>query len=366
MFAVSKLLYCSASLTLASAILLAGCGGSSSMSSSAPPPTPPSAPAKVPLNGLVAMGNEDFATNPALLPDNNLADPIANPDVYVAAVILVTWNQLQPTGPDSIDTSAIDAAISNIAAYNASHPGHTMVGKLRVFAGVNSPQWAMNLDGPPISVSVNGRTATLPRYWTANYSAAWTGLQTLLAAKYDANPMIGEVAVSGCSSTTAEPFIHSFGPGITPILQAAGYTEAQYMACLTSMGAQYAAWTQTPLDYTFNTFTGIDTGNPVSNPAFTLQAMAAWRQSLGSARGVIANHGLQPNLTADAQQIYPEFLTLGPPIEFQSYGPTVNWDQTVALAVTYKATELEIWPTTQGGGAAQISLAQLQTYASEI
>ena len=56
----------------------------------------------------------------------------------------------------------------------------------------------------------------------------------------------------------------------------------------------------------------------------------------------------------------------GPPIAFQSYGPTVNWDQTAALAASYKATELEIWTTTQAGGYAPITLTQLQTYAGEI
>jgi hypothetical protein len=344
--------------------VLIGCGGAAPDKSgtTAPPP----ATSKAPLNGLVAMGQESFNSNPALTPDNNLADPIANPNIYVAAVILVTWKQLQPDGPTTIDTSAIDTAIANIAAYNTANPSHPMVGKLRVFAGLNTPTWALNLDGPPITGTDNGVTVTFPRYWTPNYVTAWTNLQTLLAAKYDTDAMIGEVAVSGCSSTTAEPFIHSFGATVTPLLQAAGYTDAQYMNCLSTMGTQYAAWTQTPLDYTFNTFTALDSGNAVSNSAFTLQTMAAWRTSLGTARGVIANHGLQPTLTPDALAIYPEFTTLGPPIEFQSYGPTVDWDQTVALAVSYKATELEIWTTTQAGGQAQISLSQLQTYAAEI
>jgi hypothetical protein len=294
---------------------VSGCGGTmtttSSGTSTTPTPTPTSS-AKAPLHGLVAMGSESFNTNPALTPDNSLADPIANPNIYVAAVILVTWNQLQPTGSTSLNTSAIDTALSNIAAYNTTHPSHPMVGKLRVFAGLNTPAWAMNLDGAPVTGTDNGVSVSFPRYWTANYTTAWKNLQTMLAAKYDTNALVGEVAVSGCSSTTAEPFIHNFGTTITPLIQAAGYTDAQYMTCLNSMGTQYAAWTQTPLDYTFNTFTAVDSGNAISNPAFTLQIMAAWRTALGTARGVIANHGLQPTLTADAQAIYPEFTTLGP------------------------------------------------------
>ena len=170
--------------------------------------------------------------------------------------------------------------------------------------------------------------------------------------------------MSGCSSNTAEPFIHPTGIMDIPNLKAAGFTDAQFQNCLNTMGDQYSAWTMTPLDYTFNQFIGIDTGQDVVNAAYTTGLMAAWRASLGTGRGVVANHGLQPTLAPSATSIYPEFTVLGPPIEFQAYGPSVNWDQTVALGISYKASEIEIWQTKQAGGQAVISLAQLQSYAA--
>lgn len=351
-------------------LVATGCGGgvSSGSSTGTPAPTPsPSGPAaKAPLRGLVAMGQELFVTNPALTPDNSMEEPNANPGVYVAAVVEVTWKQLQPTNGSTLDTSAIEAGLNAIAAYNAANPSHPMVGKLRVFAGLNAPTWAMNLDGPPVSATINGVTGSIPRFWTANYQAAWTALQNQLAAVYDKDSRLGEVAVSGCSARTAEPFIETADASTIPLYRAAGYTDAQQQACLSSMATQYAAWTETPLDYTFNAFTHIDTGVPVADTTFPIQVMTAWRSTLGVSRGVIANHGLQPMLTAEAMPFYSAFQTLGPPLEFQTYGPDVNWDQTIAYGLTYHPSEIEVWSTTQGGGSAQITLAQLQQWAQEI
>ena len=349
-----------------SLLLLTGCATSGAFNPGGTTTTPvTTSTIKAPIHGLVAMNQESFNSNPALTPDNSLSDPNANPNVYVASVILITWKQLQPTSGASFDSSAIDAGLGAIATYNAAHPTHPLVGKLRVFAGINTPAWAQNLDGAPLTIPTS--TASLPRYWTANYRAAWKNLQTLLAAKYDGNALLGEVAVSGCSSTTAEPFVSDLGTTAIPILQAAGYTDAQKKTCLSTMADQYSAWVKTPLDYTFNGFTSIDTGTPViDSTVYPQQVMAAWRAQLGTARGVIANHGLQPTLTTSAMLLYPEFTVLGPPLEFQSYGPTVDWNATIAFGLTYHPSEIEIWQTTQAGGQAVITLAQLQLWASEI
>jgi hypothetical protein len=357
---------------LASAVVgvTAGCGGvksTTTTTSTTTTPTTPSTPgAKSPLVGLVAMGQQPFVTNPALTPDNTMEEPNANPNVYVAAVINVTWKQLQPNNGTTLDTSAIEAGLSAIATYNAMYPSHKMVGKLRIFSGLNAPVWALNLDGAPVTGTLNGVTGSIPRFWTANYQAAWTALQTQLAAVYDKDSRLGEVAVSGCSARTAEPFIESADATTIPLYKADGYTDAQMEACLSNMGTQYAGWTETPLDYTFNAFTHIDTGVDVTDTVFPIQVMMAWRAALGTGRGVIANHGLQPTLTASATPLYAEFSVLGPPIEFQTYGPSVDWNATIALGLTYKPTEIEIWTTTQGGGQAVISSTQLQTWAGEI
>jgi hypothetical protein len=348
---------------LSATLLISGCG-SGSQSTSTPIQTSPVV--KAPLHGFVSQNDESFVTNPALTPNNSQQEPNADPNVYVASVILVTWEQLQPTNGSTLNTAAIESGLSAIATYNAAHPGHTMVGKLRVFAGLNTPAWALAIDGGPVTATINGTTGSLAKFWTADYATAWTNLQNQLAAVYDKDPRIGEVAVSGCASRTAEPFIFTTDPSVISVALAAGYTDAQFQTCLSTMATQYATWTVTPLDYTFNAFTQINTGTGVTNTAFPIQVITAWRSTLGTARGILANHGLQPTLTNDAVPIYNEFTVLGPPLEFQTYGPAVNWPQTIAYGLTFNPTEIEIWPTTQGGGSAVITLAELQQWAAEL
>lgn len=348
---------------LAATVVLAGCGTSSPGVSGTPPIG--GSTSKAPIHGLVAMNTEGFNSNPTLTPDNSLNEVNVNANVYAASVILVTWKQLQPTSGTSFDGSAIDSALSAIATYNTAHPSHPIVGKLRVFAGINAPAWAQNLDGAPLKSPAS--SYTIPRYWTANYIAAWKNLQNLLAARYDNTALLGEVAVSGCASTTAEPFVADTGTMAIPILKAAGYTDAQKKTCLNTMADQYSAWTTTPLDYTFNAFVSIDTGvGAVDSTVYPQQVMVAWRNQLGAARGIVANHGLQPTLLPNAVAIYSEFQVLGKPLGFQSFAPNVDWNATIALGLTYHPSEIEIWQTTQAGGAAVITLAQLQLWASEI
>jgi hypothetical protein len=361
---------CTVALLL-SATLIVGCGSGVKTTGTVTTPTSPTSPTsptttKAPLHGLVSMNSENFVSNPALTPDNTQTEPNADPNVYVASVILVTWEQLQPTNGTTLNTTAIESGLAAIASYNTAHPGHTMVGKLRVFAGLNTPAWALAIDGGPVTATINGTTGSLAKFWTADYATAWTNLQTQLAAVYDKDARIGEVAVSGCSSRTAEPFIFTVDPSVIAVAQAAGYTDAQFETCLSTMATQYAAWTVTPLDYSFNPFNHIDSGVAVTDTNFPIQLMTAWRATLGTARGVLANHGLQMPLTTGATPLYAEFTVLGPPLEFQTYGPAVNWPQTIAYGLTFNPTEIEIWQTTQGGGYAVITLTQLQQWAAEL
>jgi hypothetical protein len=188
--------------------------------------------------------------------------------------------------------------------------------------------------------------------------------------------MIGEVAITSCSSKTGEPFIIPNGTATIAALQAAGYTDAQMMSCLSGAYGDYAQWKLTPLDYTFNAFSGFDTGHDVENTVFPVQVMDAFRAALGT-RGVIANHGLNDPLTTDAMPIYAEFSNLYTeaqaqtppaisPLEFQTYGPTVDWPTVIPYGLTFHPTEIEVWDTTAAGGQAPLTLQQLQSWAASL
>ena len=323
----------------------------------------PAVAVKAPLSGLVAMGSLAFAGTAGAIPDNGLEEIAAHPNVYAGTVINVTWAQLEPQA-GVFDDGAISAALANVAAYDATHAAHPVAAKLRIYAGANVPAWVVQLTGGPITVSTSRGTAQIAAFWTSAYDTAWRALQAHLAGEYDTSPAIAEVAVSSCSSRTAEPFIISFDAASLTAMRAFGFSDSTYRACLANAASDYAVWKNTPLDYTFNTFVDTDGASPVADPTFTISVMQSWRGALGG-RAIVANHGLQSPLAAGAMPIYAELLTLGPPMEFQGISPAIDWDASIALAMTYHPSEIEIWPTTAAGGSADISQTQLQTWAAE-
>ncbi len=350
---------------------LGGCGGGSTHTSltGSPAPSPsPTASSKPILKGLVTQGPGTTRTPPA----NNFEELYAHPGVYSAAVIELYWSQLEPA-EGVFDDSSLTSALATLAAYNAQYPATPVVGKLRVFMGLGTPAWVITATGS-VTASTGSGTATIGEFWTPQYQTLWQALQAHLASEYDSSPIIGEVAITSCSSLTGEPFILPHDSATITALHQAGYTDAFGMACLTNAPGDYGAWKQTPLDYSFNAFTATDSGTGVSNTVFPMQEMAAFRAQLGT-RGVVANHGLQTTLTPDAIPIYAEFQTLSSqataagtisPLELQTYGPTVDWPSTISLGLTYHPTEIEIWDTVTAGGLAPLSQTQLQSWANSL
>lgn len=75
---------------------------------------------------------------------------------------------------------------------------------------------------------------------------------------------LGEVAVSGCSSTTAEPFIHHFGTTITPLLKSAGLHRCAVHDLPERHGIPMCRVDAHPSDYTFNLPSSFRPAAPVS------------------------------------------------------------------------------------------------------
>jgi hypothetical protein len=364
-FASTAMLFC-----VVAAVL--GCGGTSTASNTgAPAPAPPPSPTTGPkptLIGLVTQGPGTTLTPPT----NDFAELNAHPGVYSAAVVQLYWSQLEPS-QGVFDDSALTSALASLAAYNTRYPSTPVVAKLRIFMGLGTPAWVAQATGP-ITVSNGTQSATVGEYWSTAYNVLWKALQDHLASEYDTDSRIGEVAITSCSSLTGEPFIMTLNSANVALLHQAGYTDAQQIACLSNAANDYSGWTHTPLDYTFNAFTHTDSTPYVTDTDFPIQVMTAFRSALGT-RAVVANHGLQDPLTAAATPIYNEFQTLGTQasaagttssLEFQTAGPTVDWDSTIAYALTYHPTEIEIWNTVAAGGQAPLSQAQLAAYATSL
>jgi hypothetical protein len=324
-------------------------------------------PVKQPIQGLVSMGLLHFQTHPGEIPADALLEARVHPDVYAGVVINVLWSQLEPER-GKFDHRYIEHALEEIRAYNKAHAKHPVVGKLRVDSGRQAPAWAMALDGPAVIVQDNHDPAAVPvgRYWTANYAKAWSELQADLAAAYDANPLVGEVGISSCSTVTDEPFVPAGSPESRKNLAAAGLTDELREHCLMHAWEDYSAWKLTPMDYPVNPYRRPGAAaSEEGQPVFTIAVMKAFRAALGG-RAVIGNHGLQSTLKVAAVPLYAEFRQIGPPLELQFFSPKVDPDASVQLGLATGATEIEVWHTKDAGGLCAVSYAMLERWAAEM
>ncbi|CDZ78496.1 hypothetical protein BN59_02806 [Legionella massiliensis] len=310
---------------------------------------------KAPIKGLINMGNISFYNDPSMSPvnDPSIIEPYASS--FTAMVINVTWNQLQPNGPGTlIKDNAIDQALAAIQSYNRTHPDTPITAKLRVWGGFTAPQWAKAINGGPIyidSVSSNGKNPQqgyIGLFWTTEYLSAWKELQSLLADRYDHNPLIREVAITSCASETDEPFVGWLDTATVNNLENYGYTDAQQEACLTGAIGDYSAWTHTMLDFTFSLFHLIDGGKVQQDPAFTIQVM---NQCQLSSRCILSNHALNSPLPTSDSFVYTEMQSLfsinpnNTLIDFQTASPKqLNWCGAIVNATTYHAKSIELWP----------------------
>ncbi len=318
---------------------------------------------KAPIHGLVSMGKLNFVYR-AGDPEDPMLEANTHPGVYSAVVINVTWEQLEPVKGE-LKTDFIDQALAEIRAYNRKYPNAPVTAKLRVHAGNKAPRWVKTLDGGPIRIMHRQFPVDVPAFWTEHYRTAWRTLQKELAERYDDDPLVGEVAVSSCSTVTDEPFILPMDPLSKSNLHKAGLTDANRKACLQGVAEDYSFWKRTPLDFTFNPFFANDGPRSVREIDFTVSVMRDWRKRLGS-RGILAHHGLDEKPRPQAMEIYETMTSLGPPIELQAVSPRVNADGAFEYALRTKATEVEVWQTKDAGGLSDISMQKLQAWAARM
>ena len=316
--------------------------------------------------GLVDMGDISFYNNP-YNPSFNLSEIAPYQGSFSEIVLNVTWAQLQPSEGGSLTTSAIDSAIAQVNALNASN-GTNIGIKLRVWGGYTAPEWAKNIDGPPITVTGENEVdpgvftpQTIGRFWTADYVDAWTSLQNALAARYDSNPVIRGISQTAGAAATDEPFVPlrtnallQAGGTVNQVgqLQAGGYTDAAEMLTLRAAIADYSQWSTTPLDFTMNTFHLFDGGNELNDATLTL---AVLQQARNSTRLVQpGNHALGNPLYAPDTVVYSQLAAdaaLNPAVAPNSFqtnspsilGPYANWQATIANGVALDAGDIELW-----------------------
>jgi hypothetical protein len=335
---------------------------------------------KPPQAGLVDMGDIQFYNDPTTpTPTFTLVQDLTKyPGAFSEIVLNVTWAQLQPNAGFPLDTSFIQQATSEVAAYNTQF-GTDLGIKLRVWGGYTAPDWAKAIDGPPITVTGAGtvdptkdQTETIGRFWSADYLDAWSSFQAQLAATYDNSPMIRGISNTTGAAATDEPFV-PLHPDQVGDLESGGYSDAAEERTLRNAIADYSNWSTTPLDYTMNLFHQEDTGTVVSDPNFTL---AVLQLATNSSRAVQAgNHALNnpwpqadsfvyaqmaADAALDSSTLPGSYQTASPKVlgqdEPNGSPPYANWGSAVAQGAAANAGDIELWDGPESTGFTGLSL----------
>jgi len=306
-------------------------------------------PIKTPIKGLVSMGAYRFVADGGQ-PDNTLWPLYRAPKIFGGIVIVATWAELQPSKGNLPEHTSIDRALAAVREYNGVNPDAPLAVKLRVWGGFEAPAWATTLDGEqPVAVTFNNKPRTLGHAWRSEYRNAWRDFQALLAARYDNDPLIHEVAVTSCMTFTAEPFFVPDDPTVLQTLHKAHFTNEDYRACLKGAVEDYAGWKATRVEFPFNPFSEMDdSGHITPRLEFTHEVMRDCRVRLGE-RCTLDNHDLNVPPLKSVEVLYTEMRALGGPIEFQTFYETPDfYEGTIAYGVGLGAGSIELWQDYKG------------------
>jgi hypothetical protein len=323
---------------------------------------------KEPLRGLISMGAYKFA--PALGEPDNSSDTVRQKaGLLQGIVILASWRSLEPSPTSGLaDNNEIDQGLSNVRKYNQDYPNAPLAVKIRVWGGFWAPDWVIEDSGgkiPLVHTNFRGvaKDRTLGHVWDDRYHLRWAHLQQLLAAKYDGDPLVHEVAVTSCMMFTAEPFSIDTRPAAVDPLRKAGMTDANYQACLNKIVDDYAPWKTTRFETPLNPFKDTDSGHPKHDVNFTLGWMADCRKRAGD-RCVFDNHDLDvpAKVDKDLQTIYETMKKSGAEVEFQTGGASPpDLGAVIGYGVSMGATSIELYQ--DYGGFTQVPDDDLRKYA---
>lgn len=358
-------------------------------------------PGKSPLQGLVNMGDITFYNKQDSIDPPNPSNSLANlilpntSQLFGGTVINVTWAQLQPNPPDengtiTLDTSSIDQALIAINAYNQANPNAKISAKLRVWAGFTAPNWVKSLNGnEPINIVAQKgnvfQKGSVAHWWEDDYLENWTSFLSALANStdingytYDTEPLIREISITSCASSTDEPFISWADPNAQNTLISAGYTDLAQQNCLSNaLSTHYSAWKNTWLDFPISPFFPMQTERSQPNFTFSYSVM---QQCADSGVCIISNQGLNQvsSMNSNLVQIYQKILSFVASgnvyADFQTVSPAVlagsdsdNLCYVVQTGAQYYAQSIELWPSVANlSGFDTLSRTQIQTLAEVV
>src|SRR5947209_2802990 len=285
-------------------------------------------------------------------------------------VVQANWKDLQLTqGADITPGNVIDTEIARLRTFNAQYRGSAgqppLRLKLRVFAGDAAPDWAKNLDGLPVTVrdaDDSKPAATVGRFWTANFGAAYQDFMTKLAARYDGVPEVRDVVVSRCTLTTAEPFLRMTSDQTSiDNLIAAGFTTAADHTChQQEVDVHKAVWQRTTSSVAFTPYQQINPDHTKTiDEDWTAASIGYCRDQLGP-RCVLESNSIKDPSVPRAPNYGPMYNTIqlkGPPIAYQTASPN---NGLTSLCNTLG------WAGSQGTGAVELPQAYVRDGVSTV
>jgi len=242
--------------------------------------------------------------------------------------VVENWADLEPSR-GTYDFSFIEARLATARKYG-------MGIRFRFLAGVNAPAWAKAIGGAPMPAYDHQQkvTTTIGRFWTGEYQTAWREAQSVLAARYDADPTVREINVSGTGVISAEVMllmskdvVPSTGRTNGSYWLANGYTEAARQAALRAdIDFMAARWQHTRLELGLDGMQTLDASGRTSSS--TSAALSMWDNARAAHPSLNAfNTGFGVPVingtSADLTTIYDHVLAQHAPLDLQ----TLNLDQ---------------------------------------
>ena len=144
-------------------------------------------------------------------PNNiNPGQPNDWPKYVDGIVVQEEWANVQPTKA-KLNTKTIDEAIQAVQSFNENHKNQELKIKLRIFAGIYSPEWVRDEIGstaltfyPDSKDQTKTQEVYLPHFWNAPFKIRYENFQKALADKYDNHPLVSEIAITGCMIASAD------------------------------------------------------------------------------------------------------------------------------------------------------------------
>lgn len=239
-------------------------------------------------------------------------------------VVRADWKDLEPR-PGVFNFSEIDRQVGSATAN-----GYGV--KFRIYAGDVAPDWAKGIGGPPMPFYDHMRKmkSTLGRFWDPGYQMAWQGVQTALADRYDSNPTVREVNVSGTCVESAEVSLliaNDKIPGTKTTngkqYASHGYTEAARQAALwNDINFMAAAWPHTRINLFVHPMQTLNSNGSVGHPKLMTEALITKVYNAHPDQIVFGNTGLGVNVIkgdkAPLLGVYNYILSHNYPFDIQT------------------------------------------------